>query len=247
MAKTLIQSILEGKQKKRKFFAVLIDPDTVTPTSLIKTARVCNKAGVDFILVGGSLITNGKFEETLTVLKKETKIPLIIFPGNMLQVSPKADGILLLSLISGRNPDLLIGKHVISAPVIRQSGLEVLPTGYMLIDGGRITSVSYMSHTTPIPADKEHIAMSTALAGQQLGLQLIYMDAGSGAIRPVSASMIKTVKQNISIPLIIGGGIKTAKSAIEACNAGADMVVIGNAAEKKLELIAEIAKAIHRL
>lgn len=247
MAQTLINSIFQGLKKRRKFFAVLIDPDTVTKNSLKKTLSICNKANVDFILVGGSLITNGKFEDTLTVLKKEAKMPVIIFPGNMLQVSPKADGILLLSLISGRNPDLLIGKHVISAPVLRKSGLEILPTGYMLIDGGRITSVSYMSHTTPIPSDKEQIAMSTALAGEQLGLKLIYMDAGSGALKPVPASMIKTVKDNISIPLIVGGGIRTVPAATEACKAGADIVVVGNAAEKKPELIADIAKAIHQL
>jgi phosphoglycerol geranylgeranyltransferase len=164
---------------------------------------------------------------------------------NDLQISKKADGILFLSLISGRNAELLIGKHVIAAPVLKASLLEVLPTGYMLIESGKQTSASYMSNTNPIPADKDDIAMCTAMAGEMLGLKLIYMDAGSGAINAVSETMIKKVSTNINIPLIIGGGINSAEKALKACRAGADVIVVGNGIEKKVSLIKTIAKAVH--
>jgi putative glycerol-1-phosphate prenyltransferase len=140
-----------------------------------------------------------------------------------------ADGLLLLSLISGRNAEMLIGSHVVAAPFLKTCRFEILPTGYMLIENGHPTAVSYMSNTTPIPAGQDDIAMCTAVAGELLGLQLIYMDAGSGAENPVRLPMIKKVRQNITIPLIIGGGIRTAKQAKEAAGAGADVIVVGNA------------------
>ncbi|HLC82699.1 MAG TPA: geranylgeranylglyceryl/heptaprenylglyceryl phosphate synthase, partial [Bacteroidia bacterium] len=201
--------------------------------------------GVDFIMVGGSILSNGSFEKCIQSIKKNTSIPVLIFPGNHLQISKNADAILLLSLISGRNPELLIGKHVIAAPQIKTSNLEVLATGYMLIESGRQTSASYMSNTNPIPSDKTSIAACTAMAGEQLGLKLIYMDAGSGAMNTVSAEMIKKVSKNISIPLVIGGGIDSPKKALLACKSGADIIVVGNAIEKDVKLIESIAKAIH--
>lgn len=225
--------------------AVLIDPDSVTGEDmLVSTCKMCNEAQVDLILVGGSLITNGFFDRCISIIKAHTAIPVIIFPGNIMQVNPEADAILFLSLISGRNPDLLIGKHVLAAPLLKKSGIEVIPTGYMIVDGGRITSVSYMSNTTPIPADKSAIAATTALAGEMLGLQCIYMDAGSGAMNPIPTEMIKAVKASITVPLFVGGGIRTPEQAKAACLAGADIIVVGNAIEKNPELIHELRKAI---
>lgn len=228
--------------------AVLIDPDSIENESqLVNICQRSNDASVDFILVGGSLITNGFFEKCIQIIKLHTQIPVVLFPGNIMQVSKDADAILLLSLISGRNPDLLIGKHVLAAPMLKQSGLEIIPTGYMLIDGGNITSVSYMSNTTPIPAEKHSIAACTAMAGEMLGLQVTYMDAGSGAQHPISTKIISAVRESVNGPIFIGGGIKTAEGAVAACNAGADVVVVGNAFEKEPELINQIAKAVHGL
>jgi putative glycerol-1-phosphate prenyltransferase len=159
-----------------------------------------------------------------------------------MQINPGADAILLLSLISGRNPDLLIGKHVIAAPYLKRSGLEILPTGYMLIESGNSTTALYMSNSLPIPWNKDEIAVSTAIAGEMLGLKLIYMDGGSGADKPVSASMVRKVKQNISIPLVIGGGIRTPEAAAERFRAGADIIVVGNAIETDNSLLLKIAE-----
>ncbi len=242
MKKEFYSFITKSKSKNKKLFAVLIDPDKFESTELLKTAEA---AKVDLILVGGSLLTNGNFEQCIQLIKKNISIPVIIFPGNNLQISKHADGILLLSLISGRNADLLIGKHVVSAPFIKSSGLEVLPTGYMLIEGGKQTAASYMSGSTPIPSDKNDIAMCTAMAGEMLGLKLIYLDAGSGALKNVSADMIRQVSQHISAPLIVGGGINTAEKALQACKAGADIIVVGNAIEKDKSLLKKIATTIH--
>ncbi|MBL0330488.1 MAG: geranylgeranylglyceryl/heptaprenylglyceryl phosphate synthase [Bacteroidetes bacterium] len=242
MQKKNYQYILKSKKNGKKLFAVLIDPDKFESTDVISKA---NRAGVDFIMVGGSILSDGSFEKCIQIIKKRTKIPVIIFPGNHLQISKNADGILLLSLISGRNPELLIGKQVIAAPLLKASQLELLPTGYMLIESGKQTSASYMSNTTPIPADKTNIAACTAMAGEQLGLQLIYMDAGSGAIQTVSEEMIKKVSKSISIPLIVGGGIDSPKKALLACKSGADVIVVGNAIEKNIDLLESIAKTIH--
>ncbi|MBL7884024.1 MAG: geranylgeranylglyceryl/heptaprenylglyceryl phosphate synthase [Bacteroidia bacterium] len=234
-------SILKSKKANKKLFALLIDPDKFD-VSVLKKATLSK---VDFILIGGSLITNGNFEACIEVIKKNCKIPLLIFPGNELQISSKADGILLLSLISGRNPDLLIGKHVLAAPLLKKSKLEIIPTGYMLIDSGKQTAALYMSNTNPIPYSQNEIAMSTAMAGEQLGMKMIYMDAGSGAEKCVSANMIKKVKSVIDIPLIIGGGINSVQKAKDACKAGADIVVVGNAIEKDSALLEKIVKTVH--
>lgn len=242
MSQTIYGSILNSKKHGKKLFAVLIDPDKFESAEVI---ALCDSAHVDFILVGGSIITNGNFEQCIQTIKTQTKIPVLIFPGNNLQISKSADGILLLSLISGRNADMLIGSHVLAAPKLRSSKLEILSTGYMLIESGKQTAASYMSNTNPIPFDKDDIAMATAMAGEMLGMKLIYMDAGSGALNSVSKTMIHKVSSSTTIPLIIGGGINTPEKAIKACKAGADMVVIGNAIEKDPTLIQDIATAIH--
>lgn len=233
-------------QQKQKQFAVLVDPDKVDDLKISQLIKIAIKAKIDFFLVGGSLLTNDNLEKCISTLKKDSTIPVILFPGNTMQVSKQADAILLLSLISGRNPELLIGKHVIVAPFLKNSNLEIIPTGYMLIDCGTSTTAAYMSNTAPIPSGKNDVAMCTAMAGEMLGLKLLYMDAGSGATHPVTGEMISKVKQNTSVPLFVGGGICTKQQALDACRAGADVVVIGNAIEKNPLLIEEISNAIHQ-
>ncbi len=243
----ILNTLLEKKQKKQKQLAVLIDPDSVNENQLINLCNLCNQSKVDFILVGGSLITNGFWNKCVSLIKSLTQIPVLLFPGNIMQVHDEADAILFLSMISGRNADLLIGKHVLAAPILKKSGIEVIPTAYMIVDGGNITSVMYMSNTMPIPHDKNNIAVCTAMAGEMLGLKVMYMDAGSGAKQPISFSMIEEVANNVSAPLFVGGGIKTAEQAVISAQAGADIVVIGNAFEKNPNLILEISNAIHSL
>ncbi|MFM7021534.1 MAG: geranylgeranylglyceryl/heptaprenylglyceryl phosphate synthase [Flavobacteriales bacterium] len=239
----IYQHIVNRSAEGKKQFAILIDPDKETEASLLSLCSQATEHAVDYFFVGGSLLTQDCLEECISTLKKNSKIPVVLFPGSVLQINHKADAILFLSLISGRNPDLLIGKHVVSAPMLKQSKLEVVPTGYILIDGGRPTSVSYMSNTTPIPSNKKDIAVCTAMAGEMLGLKLIFMDAGSGAENPVNETMVAAVKKSISIPLVIGGGIKSAEKAKAVFAAGADLIVIGNAIERNPSLIAEIAAA----
>ena len=229
----------------KKKFVVLIDPDKPTDKEIIDIVEKSKKVGVDFFFVGGSLLTTDSLDNCIKLIKSHCDIPVLIFPGNSLQISKWCDGFLLLSLISGRNSEMLIGRHVIAAPYLKLYGNEIIPTGYMLIDGGKQTSVSYMSNTTPIPHDKDDIAMCTALAGEMLGLKIIYLDAGSGALNPVSAEMISKVKQTIEVPLIVGGGINTPEKAAAASKAGADIVVVGNALEKSIDRLQEFADAVH--
>lgn len=241
----IYQSLTERKSYGKKSFAVLIDPDKVNDKSIFELISLSASAGVDYFLVGGSLLVSNYLEDCVRLLKEQSDIPVILFPGSPSQVSKNADALLYLSLISGRNPELLIGQHVVSAPVIRQSGLEIMPTGYMVIDGGAPTTVSYISNAAPLPADKNEIAVCTAMAGEMLGMKLIYMDAGSGAKKAISEEMISKVSAAISVPLIIGGGITTPEKAYLNCKAGADVIVVGNAIEKEASLIKEMADAIH--
>ena len=245
MTPKLYESLQNAKQNGQKKFVVLIDPDKVRLGNMDKVLDLAVKAKVDYFFIGGSLIVNNMLDHCLETIKKASNIPMILFPGNSFQLSYKADGILFLSLISGRNAELLIGKHVITAPYLKVSPLEILPTGYMLIDGGVPTTVSYMSNTQPIPASKDDVALVTAVAGEMLGLKLMYMDAGSGAQNPVSESMIQTVSGGLDIPLIVGGGIRTPEKALANAKAGADVIVVGNAIEKDPNLIIEMAEAVH--
>lgn len=230
-----------------KMLAVLIDPDNVSMHDLDALVELSLLAKVDFFFVGGSLIVNNQLDSCLTAIKAKCDIPLVLFPGDSYQLSYRADGILLLSLISGRNPELLIGKHVVTAPYLKMSPLEVIPTGYMLIDGGVPTTVSYISNTNPIPANKDDIAACTAMAGEMLGLQCIFMDAGSGAKRPVPEEMISAVRASVDIPLIVGGGIRTPEQAQQNIKAGADIIVVGNAFETDPSLVVSMADAIHNV
>ena len=239
------QSLLEKKKAGKKSFAVLIDPDKVSASSIVPLIDAANEAKVDYLFVGGSLVITDHLDECILTIKKHSPIPVLLFPGSPSQISRHADALLYLSLISGRNPELLIGQHVISAPFIKSSGLEIISTGYMVVDGGAPTTVSYISNATPIPADKNDIAMCTAMAGEMLGKKLIYMDAGSGAKKPISEEMIQAVAEQVEIPIIVGGGIRDAEKAYMNCKAGADVIVIGNAIEKDPSLIKEMAAAIH--
>jgi putative glycerol-1-phosphate prenyltransferase len=231
------------KQQKTCGFSVLVDPDSVTPEEMAGLAKLCNDSKVDFLLLGGSLLLSNHVENCIEVFKKETGIPVVLFPGSPEQVTPMADALLYLSLISGRNPEYLIGQHVVSAPKVKASGLEIISTGYILVDGGKPTTVSYMSHTNPIPANKPDIALCTAWAGEMLGNQAIYLDAGSGARNPVSEEMIEKLSSNLSVPLIVGGGIQTPEKVYLNGKAGANLVIVGNAIEKDSLLIKEMAQA----
>jgi putative glycerol-1-phosphate prenyltransferase len=242
----VIQSLFtQSSAQKQKKLAVLIDPDKVNDADLQNISEKINAAKVDFVFVGGSLMVHHNFENTIHQLKKQVNCPVIIFPGHPMQVSAQANAILLLSLISGRNADLLIGQHVHAAPLLKQSGLEIMPTGYILIDGQLPTTVSYISNTQPIPSNKPEIAACTALAGEMLGLRNIYLEAGSGAKSSVPLTTIKAVKAALSIPLIVGGGIKTPEQAQAICAAGADIIVVGSAIEQDVSLIDALAVAVH--
>ena len=235
--------ISSARESGKTLLSVLVDPDKAKPSHLDGLLReTANLA--DLYFIGGSLLTADALDQTIDYLKARIATPCVLFPGSAVQLSAKADGLLLLSLISGRNPDLLIGQHVVAAPRIKQIGLEVLPVGYMLIDGGRPTTATYISHTLPIPANKPEIAACTAMAGEMLGLRFIYLDAGSGADQVVSAEMIQAVRENCSLPIIVGGGIRNPKQAAIVARAGADVVVVGNALESEPGLATELKAAL---
>ena len=241
MKRPLYSLLTERKNKGQKSFAVLIDPDKAPLAALDELIALGAEAAVDYWFVGGSLVVSNQLEEQVHYLKKHSDIPVILFPGSPSQVTRQAD-----ALVSGRNADLLIGQHVLSAPFVKQSGLEILSTGYMVIDGGAPTTVSYISNATPIPANKNEIAQCTAMAAEMLGMKLIYLDAGSGALHPVREEMIAAVSSHTQVPLFVGGGITDPDKAVAACRAGADLVVVGNAIEKDKKLIGAISDAIHK-
>ena len=247
MKNKLYDIITQGKSNAKKAFAVLIDPDKINEQSLTHAIDIAVKSKVDYFFVGGSLVVTDTLDTVVTSIKKQCNIPVILFPGSPDQITPKADALLYLSLISGRNAELLIGQHVISAPFVKKSGLEIISVGYMLIDGGTPTTVSYISNSNPIPSNKNDIALCTAMAGEMLGQKLIYMDAGSGAQKAIPTEMIAKVSAHIQIPLVVGGGITTPEKAKQNCIAGADIIVVGNAVEKDPALIQAIAEAIHSL
>lgn len=237
-------TIIEKKKKGIKQLAVLIDPDKVDEKTLQTVVEIALNAGTDYFFVGGSLLVSGRLDSCVHTIKSLCELPVILFPGSPVQLSRYADAILFLSLISGRNPEALIGHHVVAAPYIKESGIEVMSTGYLLIDGGKPTTVSYMSNSTPIPADKPDIALCTAIAGELLGLKLIYLDTGSGALHTVSPVMVRSVSKNVDVPVIVGGGIRSGKQAEELCIAGADILVVGTIVEEKVSLLKEISVSV---
>jgi len=242
----ILESLQTKSKQGKKSIAVLIDPDKISHTTQLEPLlRLAAEDCVDYIFVGGSLITTTNIAEVIKTIKENVSMTVVLFPGSAMQIEPSADAILFLSLISGRNPDLLIGQHVAAAPILKNSKLEVMPTGYMLINSGKTTSVAYISNTTPIPEDKYSLAACTAIAGEMLGMKLIYLDAGSGAEREVSQKMISTVRKSVDVPLIVGGGINTPQKALHAMQAGADLIVIGNALEKSPDLLTEISDKVY--
>ena len=236
----------EVLKKRNAGYFVLIDPEQCEVRKCAKLAGEVEKAGADAILLGGSFLTND-LHPIAKALKQETQLPIVLFPGDSMHLTPHADAILYISLISGRNPNYLIGEQVKAAPWIQHHALEPIPTGYMLIDGGNRTAVEFTSGTMPIPRDKPDIAGPHALAAEYLGMQMVYLEAGSGATHPVPNEMISTVKAQIGIPVIVGGGIRTPTIAAKKVAAGADFVVTGNVLEENgsLELMKEFADAIH--
>ena len=247
MKNNILQFLYSIKNEKKAGFFCLIDPDKQEPEESAKLAEKCQHNGVDVILVGGSLMVKDNFNETVRAIKKQVTMPVLVFPGIFNFVSPYADAILFLSMMSSRNPQLLIGEQVRTAPLIKKYDVEAIPTGYFLIESGSLTSVQFMSNSLPIPRTKCDIAVSHALAAQYLGMKVIFFDGGSGAKQSVPAEMIKKVKENISIPMIVGGGIRTPEEAREKVSAGADFIVIGTAIEKNNQnnLIKKFADAIH--
>jgi phosphoglycerol geranylgeranyltransferase len=242
----VLKSFADTKQRNQKRLAVLIDPDKMRLGNLKKIIDLAASAGADYFFVGGSLVVNDMMDYCLDAIR-DTRIPSVLFPGSPQQINAKADAILLLSLISGRNPELLIGQHVLAAPALRKSGLEIISTGYMLIDGGAPTTASYISGSAPIPANKPEIALCTAMAGEMLGLKAMYMDAGSGAKNPVNTAMIQMVSKNITAPIIVGGGMRTPEKVAENAKAGADIIVVGNALENDPSLVVDLSAAIHAI
>ena len=226
-----------------KQLAILIDPGKYGVDCLVNLLQIMQQKPPHYVLVGGST-TSSSMDETINLIRQYLDVPVILIPGNASQFTPKADALMYLSLISGRNPDYLIGQHVLSSISIKKSGLKVVPVGYMLIESGRMTSVEYISNTKPIPSNKAEIAVCTAVAGELLGMQSIYLEAGSGADCPVPAEMIAAVKKNISIPLIVGGGIRTVEALKNAYASGADVVVVGNVLEEKPELYTELFETL---
>jgi putative glycerol-1-phosphate prenyltransferase len=242
----VVEHIMQAKGSGRKLLAVLIDPDFgQDEAALERTVQHACMARADLLFVGGSLLTSTAFDRCVELVKQWSDRPVVLFPGSPSQLSAHAHAVLFLSLISGRNPELLIGHHVTAAPTVKALGLEAIPTGYLLVDGGRSTTAHYVSQSLPIPHDKPGIAAATALAGELLGLRTIYLDTGSGAPRSVSPEMIAAVRATVDLPLIVGGGIRTAEQARQLCEAGADVLVVGTAFEEDPERIFAMSEAIH--
>jgi putative glycerol-1-phosphate prenyltransferase len=241
---SLYDALRTNRERGRKALAVLLDPDNLTETSLLHLLALSKQHPVDYFFVGGSLVMSSHQAALIALIKAHSSVPVLLFPSHSLHLEGPADAVLLLSLISGRNPDFLIGQHVVAAPRLRASGLELLPTGYMLVDSGLPTTASYMSGTTALPHNKPGIAACTALAGEQLGLKLMYLDGGSGAQNPVSAAMIQAVREAVDTPIIVGGGLNSGEKIYAALAAGADVVVVGNHIEAHPGFLAEAAAAV---
>lgn len=239
--------LLNTIKHKGAAYLILLDPDKLSEDKIPVFLKHCEKNGVDGFLVGGSLMVNGNFELFLSKIKSITHLPVIIFPGSITQVSSNADAILFLSVVSGRNPEHLIGKHVLAAPSIKKSGIEPISTAYILVESGTTTTAVYMSGSLPIPRNKPEIAAATALASEYLGMKLIYLEAGSGADKPVPDEMVRAVSEHCSIPVIVGGGIRDSATARKKVESGASIVVTGNffEDENNWDLIKEFSNAIH--
>lgn len=224
----IYEQLLDAHREGRPQLFVLVDPDKADPSALPGFVADAQDAGVDGFLIGGSLALLPRFEECIRAMKVAARVPVIIFPGGIHQVSGEADAILFLSIISGRNPEQLIGQHVLAAPMLRELGLEPISTGYMIISSDAVTSTEYMSYSKPIPREKPEIAAAHALAAEMLGMKLVYLEAGSGAPQSVPPQTIRMVRTLVDIPIVVGGGIRTPGAAAEKVAAGASIVIIGN-------------------
>lgn len=244
---TTFERLLRIREERGAGYLILLDPDKIDENKLPSFVRNATEAGVDGFLVGGSLLMTGEFDKHLSVVKRNTTVPVVIFPGSLFQVSSVADAILFLVLVSGRNPDHLIGNQVLAAPIIRKMGLEAISTAYMLIGTGKITSAEFMSNTKPIPDHKPDIAVAHALAAETIGMKCLYLDAGSGADIPVPDRMIKAIAGRCPLPMIVGGGIRTPEEAALKVAAGASFVVTGTINEERddMQTIRKFAEAVH--
>lgn len=243
MNMNVYQYIAQKRSQGEKMLALLLDPDRFDDEHLKRLENVLQRCRPGLILIGGSLVTADTSSFVANV-KRMSQVPVVLFPGNVSQFSHQADALLFMSLLSGRNPEFLVGQHVVAAPMIKRSGIETISMGYVLIDGHNVTSVQYMSNTMPIPSDKTDIAVATALAGQMLGMNTIYLEAGSGAQQPVPAAIIEAVRREIHVPLFVGGGLNSNEKILAACHAGADIVVVGNALEKDIALLEEFNRIV---
>jgi len=243
----VLRSITGAIEEKGALYLVLLDPDRLEPAENVRLAEISAEAGADVLLVGGSLSLAPRCSETIAAIKRAVDLPIVIFPGNVAFVAPEADAILFLSLVSGRNPQFLIGEHVIGAPILKAAAVEPIPTAYMLVEGGRTTSVEFMSATRAIPRNKPEIAMAHALAGQYLGMRIAFFDGGSGADAPVPEEMVAAVAGYVDIPVMVGGGIRTPDAAAKLVGAGARLLVTGDVVERTRDagLVKEIADAVH--
>jgi len=244
MSGHILDNIRSRKAQGLKSLAVLIDPDKFNEFNFINYLQGEAKDLPDYFFVGGSHLSSGQMEETVALLKAYSSVPVVLFPGPGSQITQRADALLFLSLISGRNPDLLIGRQVEVAPLLKESTLEVISTAYLLIESGKLTTAHYMSQSIPIPADKSDLALSTAWAGEYMGMALTYLDAGSGAEQHVPLAMIREISKKTKNPLIIGGGIRSVSLARQIAVAGADIIVVGNAIEKDPRLIPELKQVL---
>ncbi len=245
---SIYESLLATSKSKGAGYFVLIDPDKISSEKLPSFVEQATEAGVDAFLIGGSLIVDDSFERCIKTIKLHTKVPAVIFPGGVMQISPSADAILFLSIISGRNPQHLIGDQVLAAPIVKRIGLEAISTAYMLVESGRTTSAEFMSNTQPLPRHKPDIAVAHAMAAEILGFKMIYLEAGSGAEQSVPEEMIGAIAKYCSVPLIVGGGLQTPDEARKKVLAGATFIVTGTILEKdsSVHLIKEFASAIHK-
>jgi len=246
MKETIFNYLLSVKEEKGAGYIVLIDPDKNSEKSLEEKISKINECGVDAIFVGGSLILDNNCEKRVKMIKSLSKLPIIFFPGGISQLNKYYDAMLFMSILSGRNPHYLIGEQVIAAPIVKDLGIETIPTGYLIIDGGSNSSVQFMSGSNPIPTEKPDILVAHALAAQYLGKKIVYLESGSGAKNAIPNHLIEAVKSYIEIPIIVGGGIRTPESAYEKVQAGANFVVTGTAIEDdNTNIIKEFADAIH--
>ena len=247
MKETIFNYLLSVKEQKGAGYIVLIDPDKNSEKYLEEKISKINECGVDAIFVGGSLILDNNCEKRVKMIKSLTKLPIIFFPGGVSQLNKYYDAMLFMSILSGRNPHYLIGEQVVAAPIVKDLGIEVIPTGYLIVDGGNNSSVQFMSGTNPIPIEKPDILVAHALAAQYLGKKLVYLESGSGAKNSIPNELVKAVNSYIDVPIIVGGGIRSPESAYEKVQAGASFIVTGTVIENdSMAMIKEIADAIHR-